>query len=164
MYNRILVPTDGSDPATDAAVHGFEHAERDGAAVHILCVVETDSRVPVDTAVGIGDLATFDRAVRSALEAEGATITEALADRAAAMGLETVTAVRSGHARDTIVDYATECDIDLIVMGTHGRSGIERLLLGSVTEQVLRASPVPVLVVRALTTDSQPRGERDGIE
>jgi nucleotide-binding universal stress UspA family protein len=159
MYDRILVPTDGSAPATEAAAHGFEFAERHGATVHLLYVVEADYQGTVEA---YGGVAAFGETILPALEEEGATVTEDLAAQAAAMDLETITEVRSGHARADIVEYADEHGIDLIVMGTHGRSGVERLLLGSVTERVLRASDVPVLVVRAADdgTDERSADER----
>lgn len=149
MYDQILVPTDGSEPATEAAAHGFEVADRHEATVHILYVVEADYQDTIGAYGEAGGITALDESILPALEEEGTRIAEDLAARAAAMDLETVTEVRSGHARADIVAYADEHGIDLIVMGTHGRSGVERLLLGSVTERVLRASDVPVLVVRA---------------
>lgn len=148
MCNRILIPTDGGDPAAEAAVHGFKLADRDGAAVHILYIVKTTQHSLAGP---------YGATVVSRLEEKGKRVTDDLATQAEARGLETVTEVRSGHAPNNIVDYADEHGIDLVVMGTHGRSGIERLLLGSVTERVLRTSDVPVFVVHTPENETDSR-------
>jgi nucleotide-binding universal stress UspA family protein len=148
MYDRILIPTDGGDPATEAAVHAFELADRDGAAVHVLHIVETSHHSLVGP---------YGATVLSTLEEKGEKATDDLATRAEARDLETATEVRSGHTPNNIIDYADEHGIDLIVMGTHGRSGIERLFLGSVTERVLRGSDVPVFVVRTSADEADSR-------
>jgi nucleotide-binding universal stress UspA family protein len=166
MYDRILVPTDGSDPATEAADHGFDLAEEHGASVHLLYVVEADYQGTVEAYGEPGGMATFTESILPALEAEGEEAAENLEARAAQRDIETTTEVRSGRAREDIVRYAEEEAIDLIVMGTHGRSGVERLLLGSVTERVLRDSTVPVLVVHASEESGEesdePADEREG--
>jgi nucleotide-binding universal stress UspA family protein len=149
MYDSILVPTDGSDPATEAADHAFDLAAEHGASVHLLYIVEADYQGTVEAYGEPGGMTAFNESILPALEAEGEEAAENLEARAAERDLETTTEVRSGRAREDIVRYAEEEGIDLIVMGTHGRSGVERLLLGSVTERVLRESGVPVLVVRA---------------
>lgn len=145
MYNQILIPTDGSDPATEAAAHAFELADRDGATIYILYVVDTDAQ-PV---IGVYGAPPFKGTILSKLEEEGTAVTEDLAAQAATMDLEAIVEVQSGHVCDTIIRYANKHGIDLIVMGTHGRSGVQRLLLGSITERVLRTSEIPVLVLRA---------------
>jgi nucleotide-binding universal stress UspA family protein len=79
-------------------------------------------------------------------EAYGTDLVERVADRFG--DVQTRTEVRSGNPHETILDYTDEHDIDLVVMGTHGRTGLDRYLLGSVTEKVVRTSDVPVLTVR----------------
>lgn len=71
-----------------------------------------------------------------------------LADEAEARGLEAETVVRTGVPAEEIADYAAELDADMIVIGTAGRTGLERRIVGSVTDKVVRTAPVPVVTVR----------------
>lgn len=140
MYEEILVPTDGS-PAVEAALdQALGIAELASARIHALYVVDTrDYNVlPESKWLSLED----------ELAGEGQETVAAVADRARAAGLAAETAVERGIPHEAILDYAHEAGIDLIVMGTHGRSGVDRFLLGSVTEKAIRRSDVPVLVVR----------------
>lgn len=82
-----------------------------------------------------------------ALEEQGRGATSDIAARAKDRGIEATAAVRRGNPHDDILSYAEENGIDVIVMGTHGRTGVKRALLGSVTEDVVRHSEIPVLTV-----------------
>jgi nucleotide-binding universal stress UspA family protein len=141
MYDRVLVPTDGSDPAAAATEHALTIAERFDATVHALYVVDVDGIAHEAPGLGLD-------ALRDALREEGEAATAAVAERAADRGVDVTEAVIDGLAEDAIVDYAEGNGIDLIVMGTHGRHGVERYVVGSVTERVVRATDVPTLVVR----------------
>jgi nucleotide-binding universal stress UspA family protein len=141
MYDHVLVPTDGSDPAAAATEHALAVAERFDATVHALYVVDVDGIAHEAPGLGLD-------ALRDALREEGAAATAAVAERAVDRGVDVTEAVMEGLAEDTIVDYAEGNGIDLIVMGTHGRRGVERYVVGSVTERVVRATDVPTLVVR----------------
>jgi len=92
-----------------------------------------------------GDRSTHDM-LRAEMENQGEVIIEAAADRLAGIDKETV--VRGGDPHQVIVDYANDNDIDIIMMGTHGRTDLGRYLIGSVTEKVVRLSDAPVLTVR----------------
>ena len=139
MYDDILVPTDGS-PASDAAIdHAIDLADRYGARLHALYVVDGSAYSTLEAGSEV---------VIDALEAEGEQATDRVADAAAAAGVETTTTVTSGTAYRAIREYADEQAVDMIVMGTHGRKGLDRYLLGSVTERVVRTADVPVLTVR----------------
>lgn len=139
MYDHVLWPADGSEAATDAADEAFAVAANNDATLHILFVVDETSG-PLN--IRGGDAQFED------LEAEGEEIVEELAEQAEQAGVETVTrAVQQGTPHEVILDYADE-NADIIVMGTHGRSGLDRHLLGSVTENVVRRSNVSVLTVR----------------
>jgi nucleotide-binding universal stress UspA family protein len=81
------------------------------------------------------------------LEADAAEATGVVADMARERDIEVVEAVRGGTPHKIITNYADSNDIDLVVIGSHGRSGVRRALLGSVTERVLRSTHLPVLVV-----------------
>jgi nucleotide-binding universal stress UspA family protein len=137
MYHNVLVPTDGSEAADRAVTRALELAEAFDATVHALYVVE-----PLQTTE-------FDAGnVYDMLRAEGERATEAIAERGREAGLPVETAVEVGVPHRTILEYADEHGVDLVVMGTHGRTGLNRYLLGSVTEKVVRLSDVPVLTVR----------------
>ncbi|MFB6135401.1 MAG: universal stress protein [Halobacteriaceae archaeon] len=138
MYDRILLPTDGSPGTEAAAGQAFELARRFDAHLDVLHVVDT-AVLPLDT---------HSQAVFDELEAEGLDSVESLTDRAREFGVEDVTGtVLRGDPDQVIVDYVANNDVDLVVMGTHGRTGLDRIVLGSVTERVLRRSTVPVLTV-----------------
>jgi nucleotide-binding universal stress UspA family protein len=138
MIDKILFPTDGSDGAAVAFDHVLDVAHAHDATVHVLNVADT-SRDSVTQIRG---------EVIDVLEREGATVVKEAAERASARDVPTVTEVLQGEPYSTIVDYAAGNDVDLIVMPTHGRRGLERFLLGSTTERVVRRSEVPVLTVR----------------
>ncbi|TKX64882.1 universal stress protein [Halorubrum sp. GN12_10-3_MGM] len=139
MYSDVLVPTDGS-PASDAAIeHAIDLADRYDARLHALYVVDGAAYSSLEAGAEI---------VVEALESEGEEATGRVADAAADAGVECVTTVASGTAYQSIHDYVDGNDIDVVVMGTHGRKGLDRYLLGSVTERVVRTSDVPVLTVR----------------
>ena len=139
MYEEILVPTDGSPATTQAVEHALRIAETYGARLHALYVVDTGAYASLEAGADV---------VMDALEEEGAEATQTIATAAADADVDVVRNVVSGTAYRSILDYVENHDIDLVVMGTHGRRGIDRYLLGSVTERVVRASPVPVLTVR----------------
>ncbi|PSP99479.1 universal stress protein [Halobacteriales archaeon QS_5_70_17] len=147
MYRTILVPTDGSDGAAAALEHALDLAERYGATVHALNVVGDADLLAFRDEDAVADVDA--RAVREGLEERGDRLVAEACERAEVRGVDCVTAVRSGGpAHRGIVDYAESEGVDLVVMGTHGRRGFDRLLMGSVAEKVVRLSPVPVMTVR----------------
>lgn len=139
MYDAILLPTDGSDAAEAAIEQAVGQAKAFDATLHVLFVIEVEASAPMQITVG----SVVDR-----LQEEGSAITERVAEQAEAAGVDVTTEVAHGMADEEIIEYADEQDIGLIVMGTHGRRGVDRQLLGSVTERVVRTSPKPVLTVR----------------
>ncbi|KTG10230.1 universal stress protein UspA [Haloprofundus marisrubri] len=139
MYDRILLPTDGSDAAEAAVADALELAETYDAELHVLYVVDTRTLATIDLGADT---------VLSALEEEGDAAVERIRTRAVDAGVDVVTAVEAGSPADIIVDYGEDHAIDLVVMATHGRRGLDRYLLGSVTERVVRSSEPPVLTVR----------------
>ncbi|ELZ35572.1 universal stress protein [Halorubrum tebenquichense] len=144
MYSEILVPTDGS-PASDAAIeHAIDLADRYDARLHALYVVDGAAYSSLEAGAEV---------VVDALESEGEAATGRVADAAADAGVDCVATVASGTAYQSIHDYVDEHGIDVVVMGTHGRKGLDRYLLGSVTERVVRTSDVPVLTVRQPTDE-----------
>ncbi|USZ69955.1 universal stress protein (plasmid) [Halorussus salilacus] len=137
MLEDILVPVDGSDGADAAIRHAGDIAERFGGTVRVLFVADTNR----DSVTMVGT------EVVDALEHEGERIVEDAAAELSEAGIDCRTDVVQGKPAQTIAEYA-DAHADLVVMPTHGRSGISRYLLGSVTEKVVRLSPVPVVTVR----------------
>ncbi|WP_336025081.1 universal stress protein [Halobellus salinisoli] len=137
MYETILVPTDGSDQADTALEHALSLARQHDATVHLLYVADSNR----------DSVTTLGGEVVDALEQEGKRI---LADTMDDLDgtVDVVDAIETGGPVETILDYADVVEADLIVMGTHGRRGLDRYLLGSTTERVVRLSPIPVLTIR----------------
>lgn len=141
MYDDILVPTDGSDAALEAVEHAFPIAERFDATIHVLHVIEA-------ALVGHSAPALDRDSVREALQDEGERAVTAVEERAADRGVASTGDVVEGVPETAILEYADDHGIDMIAMGTHGRDGLDRYLVGSVTERVIRRTDVPVVVVR----------------
>ncbi|QCC60683.1 universal stress protein (plasmid) [Natrinema thermotolerans] len=141
MYDDILVPTDGSDTIPETLAHALPIAADNDATVHGLYVV--DSRV---TAAADDETSTD---LERSLETEGEEAVAAVEERATDEGLETVAEIRQGTPSKTILEYAEEQGIDLIVIGTRGKSPREKVTsLGSVSERVVDNASIPVFVVR----------------
>src|SRR5258706_693973 len=138
---NILVPTDFSPCAEHALDYACGLAAKLGATLHLVNALGA-SLPELDTAL-------TDAAIQSLISGQQLEL-QRIADPLRPLVHIGKVIVKSGDARDAIVDAARELDIDLIVMGTHGRRGISRLVVGSVAGDVLRRAPCPVLVVRLL--------------
>lgn len=138
-YDQILIPTDGSETSQRATEHAVSMAARQDATLHALHVVDggPDSAPDVGGGLNAADL-----------RERGEESIEAVRERAERAGVEVETVVDAGVAYQSIVEYVDTNDIDLVVMGTHGRSGIQRFLLGSVAERVIRTVNAPVMTVK----------------
>lgn len=143
MYERILVPTDGSAGAQRAFDQAIDLAATYGATLHGLYVIEQ---------FYVADIYTEE--VEESLKMEGEQALQRLRELAESRGIMPVTELRAGAPHRAILDYVVDNDIDLIVMGTHGRSGLDRYLLGSITERIVRLSEVPVLTVQMPSSEN----------
>lgn len=146
MYAHILVPTDGSETAAVAVEHAVDLAGKYDATIHALYVIDVDA---TSYALGSEQIESIRQGDLEGLpevraQAEGATGQVAAA---AGDGVAVEEHVAVGEPSRAIRAFVTEHDIDLIVMGSHGRSGLSRVILGSVAEKVLRRTHLPVLVV-----------------
>ena len=148
MFDRILIPTDGSDPARPAVEMALDLAETHDATLHVLYIVDQPTTVS-----GVGEGVSSLDDLLDALEERGQQATKAVVEQAREREIATTAAVRRGNPHDDILSYAEDHDIDVIVMGTHGRTGVKRALLGSVTENVVRHSEIPVLTVHREPTE-----------
>ncbi len=167
MYDTILYPTDGSEGAECALEHAEKIGKQFDAEVHILFVADTGfgdtpMRVqkddegrwttgmmkrkrnePSKTKMSKSDIDINDVLVR-----EGEAYTSQIAAELEERGVSAKAVCKRGSAAKTVVNYASENGVDMIVMGTHGRTGLNRRVIGSVTEKVVRTSEVPVLSVQ----------------
>jgi len=146
MYRRILVPVDGSATSTLGVRHALALAKDQHARVRVLSVVDEMAVLsmiygyPADVTTVIDSMR--DTGKKAIAEAG------ALARKAGVRADTTIVEGRGRVVSQAILDEAKKFSADLIVMGTHGRRGVNRLLLGSDAERVLREAPVPVLLVR----------------
>ncbi|MCZ7392525.1 MAG: universal stress protein [Candidatus Methanoperedens sp.] len=141
LYKKILIATDGSEYTKNSVDYGIDLAKNTGSKLHAIYVVDTAAfaSIPMDAAW---------ESMYELLRQEGDEATKYVADRAEAEGLDVERNTVEGHPADEIIKYAEKNSISLIVMGTLGKSGLDRFLLGSVAEKVVRTSKIPVLVVR----------------
>jgi nucleotide-binding universal stress UspA family protein len=139
-FHRILIAVDGSPLSTDAARTGLELARALNAESAIVHAIEP----PVDYS---GEIGIPDEVL---LEAAGPEVGQIVAGlkRSAELPPNTMKFIRVGHAHDVIERVAADWSADLIVIGSHGRSGLGRVLLGSVAEAVVRHAACPVLITR----------------
>lgn len=145
-YDKILIANDGTDPSEAAIGHAISIADAFDASLHVVYVRSGAEQPP-----GIEDPEEHPD-----LKAKRQRVLNEPKKRAEKAGID-VTAVslqgRGGNTADALVKYAQDKDIDLIVLGTHGRSGFDRLVVGSVAEGVVRKAPAPVVTVRPDTTE-----------
>jgi nucleotide-binding universal stress UspA family protein len=145
QYKHILVPLDSSKLAELALPDALTLAQLNKAAITLLHVI-SPSRLPATNYPTTPFL--IDQFLDDQRELALAYLNE-IRSRLRAKGVIIHTAVEVGLAAETIIDYAAEHHIDLIVMSTHGRSGLQRWVYGSVADKVLRGAHVPVVLVRA---------------
>ncbi|HEV7557378.1 MAG TPA: universal stress protein [Kofleriaceae bacterium] len=146
-WKAILVPHDFSPSANHAAALARDVAKVHGATIALVHVIDLPHQlaggeviVPPETGAPIG--------IKEYAISSAESHLQDLAGRLAKDGVATTSFVRIGHPVDEILRIAKDEHVDLIVMGTHGRSGIRHLIAGSVTERVVRGASVPVLSVR----------------
>jgi nucleotide-binding universal stress UspA family protein len=145
-FRSLLVPIDGSEPSDAARVLAIRLAVDTGASLVFINVVESD-KIIASAMPGQG-LADPTPAI-DALRAAGTDMLKDAVASATAAAVRSTSALLEGDSIEMIVEYAGAHAVDLIVIGSHGRSGLQRLMLGSVAEGVLRHSSVPVLVTKA---------------
>jgi len=149
LPKNLLVPTDLSQGAEEALDFACELARSFGAQIHLLHVIG----IP---ALGVPELGVaLTSTMIDSMVRENQQALDELAARKSKQASIGQVLLRTGDARDVINQTAKELHADLIVMGTHGRRGVSRALLGSVTETVVRTAPCPVLTVRPHTVSHE---------
>ena len=144
MFTRILVPTDFSEPSDAALEYARTVATKFGGTLHLLHVIEDPYRAAYAAEVYVPELADL----RDDLIADAKARLDASLSAHDHSALDATAEALIGTPAWTIVEYANGHDIDLIVMGTHGRGGVSHLLMGSVAEKVVRTATCPVLTTR----------------
>ena len=141
LVRKILIATDGSEYTKNAVDYGIDLAKNTGAKLYAIYVVDTAAfaSIPMDAAW---------ESMYELLKQEGDEATKYVAEKAEAEGLSVERLTVEGHPAEEIIKYADKNSVNLIVMGTLGKSGLDRFLLGSVAEKVVRLSKIAVLVVR----------------
>lgn len=150
MELRVLLAVDGSSLSDAAADSVIARVRPEAVVVHILHVVHLQELLSIahDFARGSGYGSDVMMHVQASRDAADNLVRET-ARRFTSAGFSTLTAVRDGEPRHAILDYAAEHECDWIVLGSHGRRGLARFLMGSVSEAVARHATCSVLIVRA---------------
>ena len=144
MYKNVLLPVDGSEASTYAAQEGFKLASVLGSSVTLLFVVDISIITMPDAESGIANV----EMIRKNFMEQGKRLLASLSASGREKGVKVETMVAEGDVHNEIIRAAEEKKADLIIMGTHGRRGLNRLLLGSVAESVTRRAHCPVLLIR----------------
>jgi nucleotide-binding universal stress UspA family protein len=153
MYKRILVPLDGSDLAEKVLPHAMALAKASRAEITLVSVVEFSPGV-----VG-AKLEAFPQAAmeqKVALQAEALVYLEKVLRDLKSQGVAARVAILEGDVASQIIAYAEQQGVDLIAMATHGRSGIDRFVMGSIAEKLVRHTAKPVLLIRAMPVPPRP--------
>ena len=142
LFTNILVAVDGSDASQRALVRAVEEAKVWNARLHVIYVVETGlfSSLPADNTVEI---------MYRVLEKEGSTVLEQAKKFATDNGVTVSTHMKQGHAGSEVVTLAEKENADLVMIGSHGKSQTDRLLIGSVSTYVVTHSTITTMVVRS---------------
>ncbi len=143
MYTDILVATDGSESSGAAVEQGVAIAEPHGATVHFLHVIDIGTEM---SSSGVGTIADE---LTETLEQEADEALDEATARASDAGVDRERVLLEGDPHESIVEYSTEHDVDLVVMGASGRSGLKEHLLGSTTDRVVRSVYTSVLLARS---------------
>ena len=147
MYQRILVPIDGSPTSNQGLDEAVKLSKLTGASLRLIHVLD-----PLTFATGFEPYAVYAGDLIPRMEEAGKQILEQGKARAQAAGVKVDSFLFDGLAArvsETVIQAAKDWNADLIVIGTHGRRGVGRFVMGSDAEQIVRVAPVPVLLVRA---------------
>ncbi len=142
-YEKIMIATDGSKQVEKAIEAGIELAKLTGAKLYAVYVIAPASYSPRDFG--------WEKSLRELLEAEGKKAISYVEETGKASGIKVEPVTLQGHPADKILEFAEQKGMDLIVMGTLGRTGIDRFMLGSIAENVIRHSKIPVMVIKGET-------------
>jgi nucleotide-binding universal stress UspA family protein len=143
-YEKIMIATDGSKQVEKAIESGIELAKLTGAKLYAVYVI-------APTIYSSRDFG-WEKSLREFLEAEAKKAFTYVEETGKASGIKVEPVTLQGHPADKILEFAEQEGIDLILMGTLGRTGLDRFLLGSVAEKVVRYSKIPVMIIKGETS------------
>ncbi|WP_292389458.1 universal stress protein [Methanosarcina sp. UBA5] len=143
-YEKIMIATDGSRQVEKAVEAAIELAKLTGARLYAVYVIASAGYTPRNFG--------WEESLRKILEAEAKKAVTFVEDAGRASDVKVESVILDGHPADRIMEFAEQEGMDLIVMGTLGRTGLDRFLLGSIAEKVVRHSKIPVMVVKGKTT------------
>ena len=151
-FKKIMIATDGSDCSVLAANRGIELARLSGGTVYAVHVVPTAYLFPMDgdyfSSMGVNPYwEPMYETMYEALNKHGQQTVDYVKGLGEAKGIKVEPILLEGHPAEELIRYAEEEGIDIVIMGTHGKKGLDRLLLGSVAENLVRHSKVPIMVV-----------------
>ncbi len=142
MFKKILCPVDFSEFTKEVIAYAADISKRYGAELHVLHVIPNLTYfTPYESFLTPENLVAIEKNIQDDVDRDFKKVL-------GRVDIDVRKAVRTGVAFVEIIDYAKTEGIDLIVMGTHGRSGIEHILIGNVAEKVVRKSPCPVMTIR----------------
>ncbi|AGB48549.1 universal stress protein UspA-like protein [Methanomethylovorans hollandica DSM 15978] len=150
MYKKIVIATDGSENAKNAALSAIEIARIAGAKIYALNALPDIPHlsyfgVPIEPSKGVSPV---EKDFEINLETDGKKALDVVVEMGKKAGVEVEAVMVKGHPGSAIINFAEKNDIDLIVMGTLGRSGIDRVLVGSVAVDVARHAKTRVMIVK----------------
>ncbi len=147
-YDKIMIATDGSKQVEKAVKSAVELARLTGARLYAVYVIASTGYTPRNFG--------WEESLREILEAEAKRAVTFVEEAGKNSGIEVESVILDGHPADRVMEFAEQEGIDLIVMGTLGRTGLDRFLLGSIAEKVVRHSKTPVMVVKGETANEEP--------
>ena len=143
MFNKILVPLDFSDYTDEIMNVAVQIAEKFSSTIHLLHVIPNmDYFTPYESFLSAENLISVQRDIEREVEKDMEEVAKKIKD------IPITKVIHTGVISLEITDYVRSEKIDLVVMGTHGRGGLEHILIGSVAEKVVRKSSCPVLTIR----------------
>ncbi|HHO56701.1 MAG TPA: universal stress protein [Trueperaceae bacterium] len=143
MYKNILIPVDGSKCSQQALDHGLKLAKSVGASISLLHILED----PLTIAYSLPETVSYRPELYAELKTAALVVLEQAEQQTKAQGIDCISNLISDVNPAHAILEASK-DADLIIMGTHGRKGLDRVVFGSVTEGVLRRTNTPVLILR----------------
>jgi universal stress protein A len=143
MFSKILVPIDFSEYTDDIVKYAIEIAQKFGSAIHLIHVIPNmDYFTPYESFMAAENMMTVQKGVEVEVQRDLEKVAAGIE------GIPVTKVVRTGVSFVEIVDYVKSEHVDLVIMATHGRGGLEHIIIGSVAEKVVRKSPCPVLTIR----------------
>ena len=150
MFSKILVPVDFSEYTADIITHATQIALRFDSTIHLLHVIPNmDYFAPYESFMAAENVIAVQKGIEDEVQRDLENLAKGIS------GTPVVKAVRMGVSFVQIVEYVRTQGIELVVMATHGRGGLEHIIIGSVAEKVVRRSPCPVLTIRPVTKQTK---------